>query len=139
MYVDLPIWKDSPETPITAEALNLYREAINNLQSRDYIVEQGTSGIWVYRKWNSGIAECWGKYYEQISPYSTNTYLIPRQPYPFLFTEEPIDNASITIGTGTAYQANTYGYKDGFSCVCVANTNATAYVTARIYVIGKWY
>lgn len=26
----------------------------------DYIVEQGTSGIWTYRKWNSGIAECWG-------------------------------------------------------------------------------
>ena len=26
---------------------------------KDYIVEQGTSGIWTYRKWNSGIAECW--------------------------------------------------------------------------------
>lgn len=26
----------------------------------DYIVEQGTDGIWTYRKWNSGIAECWG-------------------------------------------------------------------------------
>ena len=28
----------------------------------DYIVEQGTSGIWTYRKWNSGVAECWGKH-----------------------------------------------------------------------------
>lgn len=27
----------------------------------DYIVEQGTSGDWIYRKWNSGIAECWCK------------------------------------------------------------------------------
>ena len=26
----------------------------------DFIVEQGTSGIWTYRKWHSGIAECWG-------------------------------------------------------------------------------
>lgn len=26
----------------------------------DYVVSQGTSGIWKYRKWNSGIAECWG-------------------------------------------------------------------------------
>lgn len=25
----------------------------------DYVVEWGTSGIWTYRKWNSGIAECW--------------------------------------------------------------------------------
>lgn len=28
----------------------------------DYIVEQGTSGNWTYRKWNSGIAECWQVY-----------------------------------------------------------------------------
>lgn len=27
---------------------------------QDYIVEQGTSGIWTYRKWSSGIAECRG-------------------------------------------------------------------------------
>ena len=27
----------------------------------DYIVEQGTSGIWTYRKWNSGLAECWAR------------------------------------------------------------------------------
>ena len=26
----------------------------------DYVVEQGVSGMWTYRKWNSGIAECWG-------------------------------------------------------------------------------
>ena len=32
--------------------------AINEL-SVDYIVEQGTSGIWSYRKWNSGVSECW--------------------------------------------------------------------------------
>ena len=26
----------------------------------DFIVEQGKSGIWTYRKWYSGIMECWG-------------------------------------------------------------------------------
>lgn len=26
----------------------------------DYVVEQGTSGIWTYEKWNSGKAVCWG-------------------------------------------------------------------------------
>ena len=26
----------------------------------DYVIEQGTSGIWTYRKWESGIVECWG-------------------------------------------------------------------------------
>ena len=28
--------------------------------SQDFIVEQGTTDGWTYRKWNSGIAECWG-------------------------------------------------------------------------------
>ena len=28
----------------------------------DTVVEQGTSGIWRYRKWASGISECWGIY-----------------------------------------------------------------------------
>ena len=36
-------------------------KTLNGLSSlNDYIVEQGTSGIWSYRKWASGIAECWG-------------------------------------------------------------------------------
>lgn len=28
--------------------------------SNDEIVEEGTNGIWTYRKWKSGISECWG-------------------------------------------------------------------------------
>ncbi len=27
----------------------------------DYIIDEGTEGIWSYRKWNNGTAECWGK------------------------------------------------------------------------------
>ena len=27
----------------------------------DYVKSQGTSGIWTWRVWNSGIAECWGQ------------------------------------------------------------------------------
>ncbi len=38
----------------------------------DYIVEQGTSGIWTYRKWNSGIAECWGTTSVPSTSYSAN-------------------------------------------------------------------
>jgi hypothetical protein len=33
-----------------------YRGGIIN----DFVVEQGVNGIWTYRKWHSGIAECWG-------------------------------------------------------------------------------
>ena len=33
----------------------------------DYIVKEGTSGVWRYRKWNSGKIEAWGyQYYSSI-------------------------------------------------------------------------
>lgn len=28
----------------------------------DYVVAQGTAGTWSWRKWNSGVAECWGRH-----------------------------------------------------------------------------
>ncbi len=31
-----------------------------DILSTDFIVEQGTDGIWAYEKWNSGKAVCWG-------------------------------------------------------------------------------
>ena len=34
----------------------------------DYIVEQGKSGSWTYRKWNSGVAECWGTLSGTLAP-----------------------------------------------------------------------
>lgn len=32
----------------------------DKLPAADYVIEQGTSGIWTYRKWNSGYCECEG-------------------------------------------------------------------------------
>ncbi len=40
--------------------LTAINQNIATLFGRDYIVEQGKEGVWYYRKWNSGIAECWG-------------------------------------------------------------------------------
>ena len=37
------------------EIADLYHEMV------DIVVEQGTSGIWEYRKWYSGKVECWGR------------------------------------------------------------------------------
>ena len=46
--------------------------AINELAA-DYIVEQGTSGMWTYEKWASGKAVCWGaKTYTDVSCTTAN-------------------------------------------------------------------
>ena len=37
----------------------------------DYITEEGTEGIWTWRKWSSGIAECWGTMSQTITGWAT--------------------------------------------------------------------
>lgn len=49
------------ETAPTEEENKIWLQPITtNAGAVDYIVDEGVSGIWTYRKWNSGIAECWG-------------------------------------------------------------------------------
>ena len=55
----------SGQTTITADNLNAIQDELVRLGGvgtsavADYVVAQGTSGIWTYRKWNSGLSECW--------------------------------------------------------------------------------
>lgn len=39
---------------------SIIKFADKEIKEKDYVIEQGTSDFWIYRKWNSGIAECWG-------------------------------------------------------------------------------
>lgn len=81
----------------------------------DYIVEQGRSDNgWEYRKWNSGRAECW-KYVTatvkttdwkdsgMMSFMSYGLYwtrdIVIELPYPFTFTEHPVETAIMANGT----------------------------------------
>lgn len=36
----------------------------------DYIIEEGTEGIWTWRKWASGVAECWGTMIQNITSWN---------------------------------------------------------------------
>lgn len=83
------------------------KESTNTI---DYIVEQGTTGIWTYRKWNSGIAECWGKqtvstvFVSNIGGVSPPLYYsktpFPSIEYPFEFVEQP--NIAAVLSNGVA-------------------------------------
>lgn len=48
----------------------LIKEALAKLLKRPMVVESGSSGIWAYRKWSDGTAECWGKYNANITSWS---------------------------------------------------------------------
>lgn len=94
----------------------------------DYIVEQGTSGIWTYRKWNSGVAECWGR--TSISGLTTSVNLPFTFADSFYETQVTLINNSNTATNVTAISS----YTDRVS----VGVNTVPSGGARLYVIGKW-
>lgn len=84
------------ETSNNSIANSVVASAIKKL-SADYIVEQGTSGIWTYRKWASGVAECWGvgetinitSLSEWGSLYGTGELSASNISLPFIFVSAP--------------------------------------------------
>ena len=74
----------------------------------DYVIAQGTSGIWTYRKWKSGIAECWGR--KSVSTaigsawgnlYTSGSLSALNITFPFTFSAVPTVTANLTCnGTG---------------------------------------
>ena len=113
----------------------------------DYVVDQGTSGIWTFRKWASGIAECWGT----VAPAAhnitsawgsiyTKDNAIARQLYPFTFTEDPVVSMTLHNPTGNCwYFTGTPGgvnMTPAFGLARGASGSVT--VGARISAIGRW-
>lgn len=60
LIVDFPLYRIQIDGISVADPVLLLPEAPAIADVSDYIIEQGTSGMWTYRKWASGIAECWG-------------------------------------------------------------------------------
>ena len=87
-------------------AAKSYADSVAGGTAADYVVEQGASGIWTYRKWSSGIVECWGtQSYSNIDVPSAwgSVYESAGQKLSFpsgLFTAAP-DYCSITYGGGS--------------------------------------
>ena len=111
----------------------------------DYIIEQGTSGIWTYRKWKSGVAECWGIYSGNITsrtanaPYNSSVFDIGTVDYPTGFFAD-IPNVNVNTRIGSFYNLTSYAnsYKDNVSISITSNASGTQTVYAYIYAKGKW-
>ena len=121
---------------------------INSDTVSDFIIETGTSGIWTYRKWHSGIAECWGTTSE-ITVTGCESWgsiyiadgVIPEQTYPFNFIEIP--KCTITPKL-ISYNFWIYPFKKGTvsntgKYSIARGTDASNFaIQADLYVIGKW-
>ena len=128
-----------------------WKTILDSNNTADYVVEQGTSGIWTYRKWNSGFAECWGIYTMTSACtkawgalYYSDT-LAPRINYPFTFTSRPQETVfcrgdSVSawaypegggIGMNTTTQTAQYGFLR-------PTTMTAAQVRYEYTVVGRW-
>lgn len=115
----------------------------------DYIVEQGTKGIWTYRKWSSGVAECWGTTTQKSltlsatwgNLYTNNTSLINDAiSYPFTFAAMPTVTASAVLKDYTywAIMADSGSRLQSPKYKAVMPKSGSAICSLHLHVIGKW-
>ena len=114
----------------------------------DYIVDQGTSGIWYYRKWNSGVAECWGMQTNVSGTFADwgniYSYDIPSVSFPSgLFTALIYESAQARCPEQNAVSSiNAHGgsISTASQITCIRGTAATGTYTftAYRYAIGRW-
>lgn len=120
------------ETITRTDLTNILNEVLPSV-AVDYIVEQGTSGDWTYRKWDSGIYECWRR--------TANGSAVTIN-FPITFVELP----RIVATSGSTSPASNYGSVNVFTRGTTtaktdisfeANVSSTD-IWADVYVIGKW-
>lgn len=119
---------------------------------KDFVTEYGTSGIWTYRKWFSGVAECWGR--KSVSAavstvwgnvYTSGALTALNIAYPFAFKELPTLTTNLSCnGVGALLMVpgstpNASTTSTGLFEICrgsEAANNAT--YTVNYHAIGKW-
>ena len=143
-YFDEDVEVSGELTSNTLKATSILQ--ISGSSVMDFVVEQGTSGIWAYRKWSSGLAECW---------LESNLYLTGSTPVaymngsayfsyatfdlPFTFKTQPRSVAEGSLGTGSGF-VNVLP-ESGYSKVTVyvtGNQNSAAITIRLMIVTGRW-
>ena len=116
----------------------------------DWVVAQGSSGIWTYRKWASGRAECWGSTTVSITKwsawgnwYESNYYF--QYSFPFTFKGEPtfstcqitFDGNDITLVTARCASTDLAKKTHRYHAVRPA-AGSTGTAIIQHYAAGEW-
>ena len=99
----------------------------------DYVIEQGASGGWQYRKWNSGKAECWIKS-RQTRTSSTSNFKIS---LPFTLVESSICIQASGGATGYTDAYVMYVECGATQTDIYVKTPSGTYAWAYVYVFGQ--
>ena len=108
----------------------------------DYIVEQGKSGVWTYRKWASGVAECWGQPSKSVASSGTflgaNAYSTDFALPSGLFVSVDSANANPILGSNYAIPAFIKTTPTSVGVDALSNESGTKDFSANIFVRGRW-
>lgn len=111
---------------------------------KDYVVEQGTSGIWAYRKWSSGLAELWCS----LAATHQNEYVLASAEvaYPFTMTSAICGVGSLNSYGGNAGEALPWNLKLAYgptACRIWVHSSGGGFATdttvyGSAYIVGRW-
>lgn len=117
----------------------------------DYIVAQGVSGDWIYRKWSSGVAECWCLHTDNnvsISIPWANLFESTRMgglTYPSgLFSSPPVCTVQVQNAPQGAILSleisgnNASATATPYWLYTRANEKAGINITVGVHAVGKW-
>ena len=144
----LTVYRRAEDGGSTFSPVSMIIEAIDatagNISAEvDYIVEQGKSGGTTYRKWNSGVAECWIDTTQNVALNTAYGSLYQGTwtwQFPFAFMEQPVViSAKMTWGTGASW-AQTAGVTTSNAEIRGIDILSRASGSCRImaYAKGTW-
>lgn len=129
---------------------------ISGGEGADYIESQGTTGVWTWRKWASGIAEMWAVFGAEslaideawgslyFGTWMRNDINVSARNYPFAFVETPTVSATYMGGGSDAWLVSIFSASDNpltrAPAYALARPNTATILAPRIsyYVVGKY-
>lgn len=110
----------------------------------DFIVSKGSTDGWTWRKWNSGIAECW-RYYQHTPTATGDQAFSVNYPFSFVTNDYPIVTTTLgmngTLAT-SALACDAVGNLPNRETKCnifLRGITSKAYMIAvHIHVLGRW-
>ena len=133
-----------------SEALGITPASATDLRSGggsadDTVVDIGTDGIWTYRKWNSGVAECWGTKTATLSgssavaPFSGYCYAFGAITFPSaLFNAIPTVNVNGKRASNYVVVSYCSPSSTGVSVELQSSVSGSASCSAYIHAVGTW-
>lgn len=125
-------------------AFNKLVDFVIGLSRRDYIVEQGVSGIWYYRKWGSGYVELAGT--KELVSFSSlsqsgGIYYGSCGGYTYPFTLTGIYTAApgfLSTSSNTWYWLEGVGLSGIANSYCGRGTNRAVAGIPTVHIAGAW-